>query len=107
MQQLDPKAVWLFFIKSLLSWIFIFVAAYILLVGPLSFLNPIPSQFQPYIGTSVEWLIWVILFIALDYIWAKLTYHFYRYKLSTDGFKKEHGVIYFVDIGTHDEVYRK
>lgn len=30
----------------------------------------------------------------ISYIWAKLTYHYYRYDLSELVFKKEHGVIY-------------
>jgi len=39
---------------------------------------------------------WVIIlaFLVLCFIWAKLTYHFYRYELLDTGFRKESGVIY-------------
>lgn len=41
------------------------------------------------------WL-WFIIFTVLifDFIWAKLSYHFYRYELTEAGFRKELGVIY-------------
>jgi len=41
------------------------------------------------------WL-WVLIPISLIifWIWAKLAYHFYRYELREDGFRKELGVIW-------------
>lgn len=43
----------------------------------------------------LNWL-WVIIpaFLVLCFVWAKLTYHFYRYELHDTGFRKESGVIY-------------
>ena len=39
------------------------------------------------------WGIVLLLFSAL-FAWAKLSYHFYRYELTEDGFQKELGVIW-------------
>lgn len=36
----------------------------------------------------------LLILILLLYVWAKLSYRFYRYELTDDGFKKELGVIY-------------
>ncbi len=43
----------------------------------------------------LNWL-WIIIpvFLVLCFVWAKLTYHFYRYELTDAGFRKELGVIY-------------
>ncbi len=35
-----------------------------------------------------------IILIIFDYIWAKLSYHFYRYELAEDAYKSERGVIW-------------
>ena len=93
MQQLDPKAVWLFFIKFILGR-FIFIIFFIIygllaLSNTLSDLNKSTSSFELF-----KWL-WIIipaLFIFF-WIWAKLTYYFYWYELREDGFRKELGVI--------------
>ena len=39
-------------------------------------------------------LIILMSFVLLLYVWARLSYKFYRYELTDDGFKKELGVIY-------------
>ncbi len=36
----------------------------------------------------------VALLLILSYIWARLSYRFYRYELRDNGFRKESGVIY-------------
>ena len=43
----------------------------------------------------LNWL-WIIIpaLLIFFFIWAKLTYHFYRYELVDAGFRKELGVIY-------------
>jgi len=43
----------------------------------------------------LNWL-WIIIpaLLIFFFIWAKLTYHFYRYELTDAGFRKELGVIY-------------
>jgi len=41
-------------------------------------------------------LFWLIIpaFLVILWIWAKLTYRYYLYELTEDGFRKEHGVIW-------------
>ncbi len=90
-QRLDPKSVWLFFISFVLQWftivlIFGFPTAIIL------------SDLYGKTGASpvgfLGWL-WLIIpaFLALAFIWAKLSYHFYLYEITDDSFRKEQGVI--------------
>lgn len=90
MQQLDPKSVWLFFIGSILRW-FIFIIIFAIYgVIILSDLDKSAPSFG-----FLKWL-WVIIpaLLIFFWVWAKLTYHFYRYELREDGFRKELGVIW-------------
>lgn len=89
MQQLDPKAVWLFFIGSILRWfIFILIFGIYIAFILIDLDKGVPTGF-------LKWL-WVIIpaLLIFFWIWAKLTYHFYRYELREDGFRKELGVIW-------------
>jgi putative membrane protein len=74
MRQLDPKAVWLFFISYVLR-------ALILII------------FLIIYGTILIWVI-ALAFLVLCFVWTKLTYRFYRYELTDMGFRKKFGVIY-------------
>ena len=90
MKQLHPRAVWLFFTSSLfrLFFIFLFLGFYLI-----TFL----SEFNEDFGVMIYfgWLVvLVFILIILLYIWAKLSYRFYKYELTEDGFRKELGVIY-------------
>lgn len=90
MQQLDPKSVWVFFIDCILRG-FIFIVIFAIYgVVILSDLDKGTLSFG-----FLNWL-WVIIpaFLIFSWIWAKLTYHFYRYELREDGFRKELGVIW-------------
>lgn len=97
MQQLDPKAVWLFFLNSLLrTFILIF-----LLSGTISsMITGFSEETADQASSSAMsgWFIWfVILSLVLfliQFLWAKLSYNLYRYELREDGFRKESGVIY-------------
>ena len=41
------------------------------------------------------WLFVIMLFgTAVAFIWAKLSYRFYKYELTENGFRKELGVVY-------------
>lgn len=96
MKQLDPKAVWLFFLGSVLR-----------LFIPIVFLGVWASVFLGvFLGERIKngeefsfgflnWL-WIIIpiFLIFCFIWAKLTYRFYLYELTDIGFRKESGVIY-------------
>jgi len=79
LQQLDSKAVWIF----LLRWVFIFLIIVWFIGGGIM---------VALIGW-VGFLIGFIIALILAFIWAKLTYHFYRYELTEEGFRKEFGVI--------------
>lgn len=45
-------------------------------------------------GFIIFWWVFVIAILILNFIWAKLTWRFYKYELRDDGFRKEHGVIW-------------
>src|SRR3990167_3339123 len=94
MKQLDPKAVWLFFISFFLRWFLIIIFLSIWLAGFLSSFNrSLDNNEFPFGFLNWFWLI-IPAFLILCFIWAKLTYHFYRYELTDNGFRKESGVIY-------------
>ncbi len=94
MQQLSPKSVWLFFfsfiLRSLIPIIFLGFWS-LIFFGELSK----KSSGGEFLFGFLNWL-WVVipLFFALCFIWAKLSYRFYRYELLDSGFRKESGVIY-------------
>lgn len=96
MKQLDPKAVWLFFIGSFAR---LALPAGVLAGYTLAMLG----GGENYGSGAAEWLfsnivfILVILFlffVIFAFIWARLSYYYYRYELREDGFRKEHGVIW-------------
>lgn len=92
MKQLDKKAVWLFFLSSVFSSLvfsLIFVGWTLFAFSEIFFIGD--NMFITMIG----WLILVVaVFCVLSFIWAKLSYHFYRYELTDLGFRKESGVIW-------------
>jgi uncharacterized membrane protein YdbT with pleckstrin-like domain len=94
MQKLDPKAVWLFFI----SFVFRAIVPAIILtiwisagVGNL-FRNTSTDNISVTIIGMVP--VVIVAYLILLFVWAKLTYRFYKYELTDIGFKKESGVIY-------------
>ena len=95
MKQLDPKAVWLFFISFVLR---LFIPIIFLSIWGSAFLDGISENLDNGSEFSfgfLNWL-WIIIpaFLVLCFVWAKLTYRFYRYELTDAGFRKELGVIY-------------
>lgn len=89
MQQLDKKAVWLFFLNMLAGWFFMLVVfgtwLGVFLIGRFGF--SVGSVLLLAFGA-------LLVFIGFSWIWAKLSYQYYRYELREDGFRKEHGVIW-------------
>ena len=76
---------WLFFIRQILVTV-------ILAVWSVSALF---ESFKTNIGTAIIWFVIIlIILIILTYVWARLSYHFYRYELREDGFRKELGVVW-------------
>lgn len=92
MEKLDPKIVWIFFFQALgvglfltftLGWLFF----WIIITAVVTF--------------GLSWwiifffaVIWIIIWIFGSYGWAKLTYNVYKFELTEEVFKKEHGVIW-------------
>lgn len=95
MKQLDPKAVWFFFLNyslPLLVPIIVFGIWSSVILNGISGNLDIKGDFS---FSFVDWL-WLVIpvFLVVCFVWAKLTYHFYRYELTDAGFRKELGVIY-------------
>ncbi len=96
MQQLDPKAVWLFFISFVLRWSILII---FLSIWGLAFLSSVGENLDSRgvfsFSFLFSWLLFIIpAFLIFCFVWAKLTYHYYRYELTDAGFRKELGVIY-------------
>ncbi|TSC68995.1 MAG: putative membrane protein [Parcubacteria group bacterium Gr01-1014_66] len=92
MKQLDPRSVWLFFISFILRWfiLLIILGAYLTV-----FLSGLRDNTGDISFGFLNWL-WIIIpaLLVFFFVWAKLTYRFYRYELTDAGFRKELGVIY-------------
>ncbi len=97
MKQLDKKATWLFFFSFLLRWLipFVILGFYLSIIGFTKNYGDISATTDMLPFGFLNWL-WLIVpgLLILCFIWAKLTYHFYRYELTPAGFRKESGVIY-------------
>lgn len=93
MKQLHPRAVWLFFINLIgLSATGVIIAFFIVLfLIADSFLG---SDAWALTSFGSIYLAGLILFLVILYIWAKLTYRYYRYEFTETAFKKEHGIIW-------------
>lgn len=95
MQQLHPRAVWLFFISFLMRFLPFLILAIIFAFANYQKLNEaisISTNFN--VGVLFISIATFLILIIFIYIWAKLSYHFYRYEFTDNAFKKEHGVIY-------------
>ena len=113
MKQLDPKAIWLFFMRYIFITIFL-VALFNTFFAYFFFLTTKVDENKVPLGEflwsgftySIGWtLIFSILGFIFSYIWARLSYNFYRYELHDNGFRKELGVIWkkYVTI-TYDRI---
>jgi len=90
MQKLDPKAVWMFFLRFLITWLILFIFFSFWLFGFLA-----SSGIYKSAASYVLWVVIIfVLFVFFCWLWAKLTYHFFNYQLTENAFKKEHGVIW-------------
>ena len=103
MKRLDPKAIWLFYVDSLIAVVSVVIGFVLLFEIALKGvfedipLEKIAKEFQ--IPGLIIFLVenwWIIpIFIAIiGYLWSYLRYRFYKYELRDDGFRKEYGVIY-------------
>ena len=87
MKQLDPKAVWLFFIQGFFGWM-LFFFFFSLWIVPL-ILKIVLIQ------TILNLVVFLFIMTPIfSYIIARLSYHYYRYELTERGFTKESGIIW-------------
>src|SRR3989344_1294 len=94
MQRLNPKSVWLFFLKFVSSWFFFFLFFGWWLI-PSILLNDEAVTFGSEKLLALNTILFVLaVIVAIGIIYAKLSYHFYRYELGELVFKKEHGIIW-------------
>lgn len=90
MKQLDPKYVW----KNLALGVIIFSFFFLLLLGFVVLLLSSDGSLQA-IYWAVLFLFTVFLFLNfVTWLIVKLSYHFYRYELKEEGFRKESGIIW-------------
>lgn len=88
LQKLHPWAVWLFFFRYAASFIIAAIFVGIWIVAAI-------SEGVTGIGYTIEIVIAIIfLLIVGNYIWARLSYHFWRYQLTEDSYRAERGVIF-------------
>lgn len=99
MKRLDPKAIWLFYS----SWIIGLVFMAILFVWIFEFtlrdlpLDEIRREFQvPGIILFIinNWWFILLLLALLGYAWSYLSWYYYKYELTEDGFRKEMGILW-------------
>ncbi|PJE64923.1 MAG: hypothetical protein COU90_00190 [Candidatus Ryanbacteria bacterium CG10_big_fil_rev_8_21_14_0_10_43_42] len=93
MKQLDPKAVWLLFISGLLRFfaITLFLTFFFGSILIDAFKVDTAWITSSYFLISFAVL---ILFLVVVWIWARLSYHFYRYEFTEEGFRKEFGIVW-------------
>jgi len=99
MVKLNPNSKWLFTWKALVTFapFSIFIAVYFISgIGTWS-----PSYYDSYnsslIGMFGQMILWafisIVFFATIAYIYGILSYEYYRYGLTEEGFKKEYGII--------------
>ncbi|HEY1041836.1 MAG TPA: PH domain-containing protein [Candidatus Paceibacterota bacterium] len=93
MQQLHPRAIWLFFFNNVVLGAGAFLALAFACVGF------VLARADDGVAFDFALPIMLVVFAAVVYLlaaygWALLTVRFYRYELREDGFRKEHGVIW-------------
>lgn len=92
MKQLDPKAMWLFFITYLM-WI-LPIFAFLLGMGLLSAVDENRVTVEP-LSTLIALTPFALLALVLaGWLWAKYSYKYYKYEMREDGFRKEYGIIW-------------
>ncbi len=92
LKQLDPKVIWAFFLRFIIPFIVILFFPVLMIIIPL--LDPTAVHdlnMEALLMFSVAIL---LLGLPFSYVWAKLTYKYYRYELAEEDFRKELGVVF-------------
>jgi membrane protein YdbS with pleckstrin-like domain len=93
--QLDPKAVWLFFLNFITFGIFLatlFILPFCFVAWG-SFYFLLNNSLFAFLALSYGLIVFYIAILIFGFIWSKLAYNNYKYELRDDGFRKESGVI--------------
>lgn len=102
MEKLHPKAVYLFWIKSLIRWPILLIFLGIIFGWAIPNIIKVKQVISgeeaevitPVSFLSLPWIIALIIFwLVGTYIWARLQYYFFGYEFASDDFKIEKGVI--------------
>lgn len=95
MQQLHPRAVWLFFISYLTRFLpFLALIAIFIVANYKEVDRKVSANIDFNIGSLFIFAAIFLILVIFLYIWAKLSHYYYRYEMTEDAFKKEYGVIY-------------
>jgi len=95
MKHLDTKSVWLFFVSYFWRWFFIIVFLSIWSGNFFAETQDEVYETQFSVIGFLNWLWFIVpIFLILCFIWAKLSYYYYCYEMTENGFRKESGVLY-------------
>ena len=93
MNQLDPKAVWMFFFTNFFWSFFIFIGLGFPLIIGITSAETIATGITNVVHISLWILFGEIAYTIVCFFGAKLHYRMYKYKLGEDAFQKELGII--------------
>lgn len=94
MKQLDKNYLWLYFIQAAISCIFIAIIIGFQFSALILSATNENIQLVDLILVSIKYILLVLVFLLIFiFIWSKLHYKYYRYELTDNSFRKEHGVI--------------
>ena len=95
MKKLHPNAFWLFFLETAFVIIIPIFFLILFIINQIfsseKFNNTGDASYT--IQESYFILLFFIFILVLLFIWNKLTYNYYKYELTDNGFRKESGVI--------------
>ena len=94
MKQLDKKSVWLFFFYYVFQYNFFILFLSFWVTGFFGLDFFLKDDFLD-VAKIIPFVIVVSICATIAaFLWAKLSYHFYKYEVTELGFKKESGVIW-------------
>lgn len=91
MKNLDPRAVWLLFFRNIFVLVF-----FVLIIGMTSFPLIFAAFSQGFLFIDrflLLLIVFIIVCLAISYLWAKLSFDCFKYETADMGFRKESGVI--------------
>ncbi|MDP2593045.1 MAG: PH domain-containing protein [bacterium] len=91
MKQLHPRAVWIFFLNNVFFWLFVVGMILFNMAGILVDVEKLNSLIATLVALTI---LTIVATVLISYVFARLSYHFYRYELREDGFRKEYGIIW-------------